>query len=83
MYNSATAGFISGSILSRSAGVKAAFGGGFAFAAFSTAIDWYMRSPVCLTNLLNIIISSSLNYYIYIYSHQTMITKPVQDKDIS
>ena len=50
MYNSASAGFISGSILSRSAGVKAAFGGGFAFAAFSTAIDWYMRSPVCLAN---------------------------------
>lgn len=43
MVNPITAGFISGGILARNSGPKAAFGGGIAFAAFSAAIDWFIR----------------------------------------
>ncbi|KAJ7072694.1 mitochondrial import inner membrane translocase subunit TIM22 [Mycena amicta] len=43
LYNSASAGFFTGGILARNAGPKAAFGGGMLFAAFSTAIDLFMR----------------------------------------
>ncbi|KAG6859507.1 Mitochondrial import inner membrane translocase subunit tim22, partial [Termitomyces sp. T159_Od127] len=43
VYNSVASGFLAGGILARSSGPKAAFGGGLAFAAFSTAIDLFMR----------------------------------------
>ncbi|KAH9485508.1 Mitochondrial import inner membrane translocase subunit TIM22 [Psilocybe cubensis] len=39
IYNSVSAGFVSGGILARNSGPKAAVGGGLAFAAFSAAID--------------------------------------------
>ena len=38
-----TAGFIAGGILARNSGPQAAFGGGVAFAAFSAAIDLFLR----------------------------------------
>ncbi|OCF55399.1 mitochondrial import inner membrane translocase subunit TIM22 [Kwoniella sp. B9012] len=41
--NAVSAGFLSGAILARNSGLKAAMGGGLAFAAFSGAIDWYLR----------------------------------------
>lgn len=41
--NAVTAGFISGAILARNSGPRAAAGGGLAFAAFSGAIDLFMR----------------------------------------
>ncbi|OCF30413.1 mitochondrial import inner membrane translocase subunit TIM22 [Kwoniella heveanensis CBS 569] len=43
--NAVSAGFFSGAILARNAGIKAALGGGVAFAVFSGAIDWFMRKP--------------------------------------
>ncbi|KAK1215487.1 Mitochondrial import inner membrane translocase subunit tim22 [Marasmius sp. AFHP31] len=43
IYNSVSAGFLSGGILARNAGPKAAIGGGAAFAAFSAAIDLFLR----------------------------------------
>ncbi|KAJ7686534.1 mitochondrial import inner membrane translocase subunit TIM22 [Mycena rosella] len=43
LYNSVGAGFLSGGVLARASGPKAAFGGGLAFAAFSCAIDMFMR----------------------------------------
>ncbi|KAF9031235.1 Tim17-domain-containing protein [Hymenopellis radicata] len=43
IYNSVSAGFITGSILGRNAGPRAALGGGLAFAAFSAAIDLFLR----------------------------------------
>jgi len=43
IYNSVGAGFMSGGILARASGPKAAFGGGMAFAAFSAAIDMFLR----------------------------------------
>ncbi|EJT96885.1 mitochondrial import inner membrane translocase subunit TIM22 [Dacryopinax primogenitus] len=43
MTNAVAAGFVSGAILAASSGPKAAFGGGLAFAAFSAAIDMFMR----------------------------------------
>ncbi|KAG6850848.1 hypothetical protein H0H93_007466 [Arthromyces matolae] len=43
IYNSVASGFLAGGILARNSGPKAAFGGGLAFAAFSTAIDLFMR----------------------------------------
>ncbi|KJA28920.1 hypothetical protein HYPSUDRAFT_197056 [Hypholoma sublateritium FD-334 SS-4] len=39
IYNSVSAGFVSGGILARNSGPKAVVGGGLAFAAFSAAID--------------------------------------------
>ncbi|GLB37734.1 putative mitochondrial import inner membrane translocase subunit tim22 [Lyophyllum shimeji] len=39
IYNSVASGFVAGGILARNSGPKAAVGGGFAFAAFSAAID--------------------------------------------
>ncbi|KZO93883.1 Tim17-domain-containing protein [Calocera viscosa TUFC12733] len=41
--NAVAAGFVSGAILAASSGPRAALGGGLAFAAFSAAIDSYMR----------------------------------------
>jgi import inner membrane translocase subunit TIM22 len=41
--NSIAAGFISGGILARNSGPKAALGGGLAFAAFSAVIDLFLR----------------------------------------
>jgi mitochondrial import inner membrane translocase subunit TIM22 len=41
--NSVAAGFVAGGILARNSGPKAAFGGGLAFAAFSAAIDLFLR----------------------------------------
>ncbi|KAG5342616.1 Mitochondrial import inner membrane translocase subunit TIM22 [Termitomyces sp. J132] len=43
IYNSVASGFLAGGILARNSGPKAAFGGGLAFAAFSAAIDLFMR----------------------------------------
>ncbi|KAF9014889.1 mitochondrial import inner membrane translocase subunit TIM22 [Cyathus striatus] len=43
IYNSVAAGFVAGGILARSSGPKASFGGGLAFAAFSAAIDLFLR----------------------------------------
>ncbi|PFH52149.1 hypothetical protein AMATHDRAFT_2397 [Amanita thiersii Skay4041] len=43
MYNSVASGFLAGGILARNSGPKAAFGGGLAFAAFSAAIDAFLR----------------------------------------
>lgn len=44
LYNSAGAGAMAGAILARNAGPQAMLLGGAGFAAFSTAIDAYMRS---------------------------------------
>ncbi|KAF8339405.1 mitochondrial import inner membrane translocase subunit TIM22 [Amanita rubescens] len=43
IYNSVASGFLAGAVLARNSGPKAAFGGGLAFAAFSTAIDLFLR----------------------------------------
>ncbi|KAI0776247.1 mitochondrial import inner membrane translocase subunit TIM22 [Trametes elegans] len=43
MVNPVAAGFLAGGILARNSGPKAAFGGGVAFAAFSAAIDLFLR----------------------------------------
>jgi import inner membrane translocase subunit TIM22 len=43
MANPIAAGFVAGGILAKNSGPKAALGGGLAFAAFSTAIDLYLR----------------------------------------
>lgn len=43
IYNGLSAGFVSGAILARNAGPMAMLGGGAAFAAFSGAIDLYLR----------------------------------------
>lgn len=43
--NSVAAGCITGGILARKAGPQAALLGCGGFAAFSAAIDWYMRLP--------------------------------------
>lgn len=45
LVNGAAAGCLAGGILARSAGPQAMAGGCAAFAAFSTAIDAYMRQP--------------------------------------
>ena len=45
LWNSAGGGAAAGAILARNAGPKAMALGGGGFAAFSTAIDWYMRQP--------------------------------------
>ncbi|KZP10672.1 Tim17-domain-containing protein [Athelia psychrophila] len=43
MYNSVGAGFFAGGVLARNSGPKAVLGGGLAFAAFSAAIDLFLR----------------------------------------
>ncbi|RXW18672.1 hypothetical protein EST38_g7183 [Candolleomyces aberdarensis] len=43
IYNSVASGFLSGGILARNSGPKAVLGGGVAFAAFSAAIDTFIR----------------------------------------
>lgn len=43
MVNPIAAGFVAGGVLARNAGPRAAFGGGLAFAAFSAAIDLFLR----------------------------------------
>ncbi|KAF8141198.1 mitochondrial import inner membrane translocase subunit TIM22 [Boletus edulis] len=43
MVNPVAAGFVAGGILARHSGPKAVLGGGLAFAAFSAAIDWFLR----------------------------------------
>lgn len=43
MVNPVAAGFLSGGILARSQGPRAFLGGAFAFAAFSAAIDLFLR----------------------------------------
>ncbi|ORY32319.1 putative import inner membrane translocase subunit tim22 [Naematelia encephala] len=46
MTNPTAAGFVTGAILARNSGPKAMLGGGVAFAAFSYAIDlWLRRAP--------------------------------------
>lgn len=44
LYNSASAGCFTGAVLGAKAGPQAAAFGCAGFAAFSTAIDWYMKS---------------------------------------
>ncbi|EGN91883.1 hypothetical protein SERLA73DRAFT_191906 [Serpula lacrymans var. lacrymans S7.3] len=43
MVNPVAAGFVAGGILARNSGPKAVLGGGIAFAAFSAAIDLFLR----------------------------------------
>ena len=43
MVNPVAAGFVAGGILARNSGPKAVLGGGAAFAAFSAAIDLFLR----------------------------------------
>jgi len=43
MTNAVAAGFVSGGVLARNSGPKAVLGGAFAFAAFSAAIDLFIR----------------------------------------
>ena len=43
MVNPIAGGFVTGAILARNSGPKAAFGGGLAFAAFSAVIDLFLR----------------------------------------
>jgi len=43
MTNGVLGGFVTGSILARASGPKAAVGGGLAFAAFSGAIEMFLR----------------------------------------
>jgi mitochondrial import inner membrane translocase subunit TIM22 len=43
MANPIAAGFLAGGVLARNSGPKGALGGGLAFAAFSAAIDLYLR----------------------------------------
>jgi len=43
MVNPIAAGFVAGGVLARNSGPKAALGGGLAFAAFSAAIDLFIR----------------------------------------
>jgi import inner membrane translocase subunit TIM22 len=43
MTNGVLGGFVTGSILARASGPKAAMGGGLAFAAFSVAIEMFVR----------------------------------------
>ncbi|KAI6032604.1 mitochondrial import inner membrane translocase subunit TIM22 [Pisolithus orientalis] len=43
MINPVAAGFVAGGILARHSGPKAVFGGGLAFAAFSGAVDLFLR----------------------------------------
>lgn len=43
MTNAVAAGFVSGGILARNSGPKAVLGGAMAFAAFSAAIDLFIR----------------------------------------
>ena len=43
MVNPVAAGFIAGGVLARNSGPKAVLGGGLAFAAFSAAIDLFLR----------------------------------------
>ncbi|KAH6913930.1 mitochondrial import inner membrane translocase subunit TIM22 [Coprinopsis sp. MPI-PUGE-AT-0042] len=43
IYNSVGAGFLAGGVLARNTGPKGAIGGGLAFAAFSAAIDMFIR----------------------------------------
>ncbi|KZV84637.1 mitochondrial import inner membrane translocase subunit TIM22 [Exidia glandulosa HHB12029] len=43
MVNPVAAGFVTGAILARASGPRAALGGGAAFAAFSGAVDLFMR----------------------------------------
>ena len=50
MVNPVAAGFVAGGILARNSGPKAVLGGGLAFAAFSAAIDLFLRreTPECV-----------------------------------
>jgi len=50
--NAVAGGFFSGAILARNSGLMGTLGGGAAFAAFSGAIDWYLRKPTaeCVHN---------------------------------
>ena len=41
--NPAASGFVAGGILARNSGPSGVLGGGLAFAAFSTAIDLFLR----------------------------------------
>lgn len=61
MVNPVVAGFIAGGILARNSGPKAAVGGGAAFAAFSAAIDLFLKRETseyvvyCIQMLLKLI----------------------------
>ena len=43
MVNPVAAGFVAGGVLARNSGPRAVLGGGLAFAAFSAAIDLFLR----------------------------------------
>jgi mitochondrial import inner membrane translocase subunit TIM22 len=43
MGNAVAAGFIAGGVLARKSGPRGAVLGGIGFAAFSAAIDWWMK----------------------------------------
>ena len=57
MVNPIAAGFVAGGILARKSGPKAVLGGGLAFAAFSAAIDLFLRRETaeCVCNVLYLI----------------------------
>ena len=54
MVNPVVAGFVAGGVLARNSGPKAALGGGVAFAAFSFAIDLFLRRETarCVVTIL-------------------------------
>lgn len=60
MVNPVAAGFVAGGVLARNSGPKAAVGGGLAFAAFSFAIDLFLRRDTtrCVLKKLSPIRSS-------------------------
>jgi hypothetical protein len=60
MVNPVAAGFLAGGILARNSGPRAAVGGGMAFAAFSAAIDLFLRreTPEYVTSILPLYLGS-------------------------
>ena len=59
MVNPVMAGFLAGGILARNSGPQAIVGGGVAFAAFSGAIDLYLRKESKEPELLESFVSRS------------------------
>lgn len=60
MVNPVLARFVTGAILARASGPRAMMGGGLAFAAFSGAIDLFLRreTPECVPCLLAYLINA-------------------------
>lgn len=63
MVNPIAAGFAAGGVLARNSGPKAAFGGGLAFAAFSAAIDLFLRRETPEYGPYYIVLCESLTYF--------------------